>query len=155
MCEDLIKRLQKQDRPFDSKKSAEDQFLRDEAADALEALQAERDQYGELLRNICGELELPHSESGPCDDPLKYEQAIEGLREQIIQEIGLAELQDAQRAAKAQVKALREALTNLTNVIDAAGLDNLSNGVQLGPTVWFVKATDAMNYARAALKDHT
>jgi hypothetical protein len=45
----------------------------------------------------------------------------------------------------------REALDGLLRVIDAAGLQNLTNGVQLGPTVWYVKASDAMNYARAAL----
>jgi len=36
-------------------------------------------------------------------------------------------------------------------VIEAAGLGNLVNGVQLGPTVWYVKTSDAMNAARVAL----
>jgi hypothetical protein len=45
----------------------------------------------------------------------------------------------------------REAMENLLGVIDAAGLHNLSNGVQLVPMVWYVKAFDARNYARAVL----
>jgi hypothetical protein len=47
---------------------------------------------------------------------------------------------------------LRRALSHLVEVIDAAGLLNLSNGVQLGPTVWYVKASEAMDIARAALR---
>ncbi len=43
------------------------------------------------------------------------------------------------------------ALTHLVKVIEAAGLLNLSNGVQLGPTVWYVKACDAIDYARRAI----
>jgi hypothetical protein len=46
---------------------------------------------------------------------------------------------------------LLEALEELTEIIDKAGLLNLSNGVQLGPTVWYVKATERMDYARAAI----
>jgi hypothetical protein len=43
------------------------------------------------------------------------------------------------------------ALRRLVNVIDAAGLLNLANGVQLGPTVWYVKASDAREAALKAL----
>jgi hypothetical protein len=46
---------------------------------------------------------------------------------------------------------LREALAALVDVISAAGLYNLSRGVELGPTVWFVKASDCMDAARKAL----
>ena len=46
---------------------------------------------------------------------------------------------------------LIEALEGLVTVIDAAGLYNLSTGVQLGGTVWYVKATDALDEARALL----
>lgn len=42
----------------------------------------------------------------------------------------------------------REALRDLVAIIDAAGLHNLSNGVQLGRTSWYVKAGDRMAYAR-------
>jgi hypothetical protein len=50
---------------------------------------------------------------------------------------------------------LLDALKDLLGVIDAAGLINLSNGVQLGQTVWFVKASDAVNYATAAIAKAT
>jgi len=46
---------------------------------------------------------------------------------------------------------LLAALTDLADIIDAAGLVNLSCGVQLGPTVWFVKASDRLGFARAAI----
>lgn len=52
----------------------------------------------------------------------------------------------------ASAPALVEALKELVVVIDAAGLRNLTTGVQLGPTVWYVKANDAMDAAHAALK---
>ena len=44
-----------------------------------------------------------------------------------------------------------EALQQLVDIIDSAGLLNLSNGVQLGQTVWYVKAFDRLNYAREVL----
>lgn len=44
-----------------------------------------------------------------------------------------------------------EALRGLVKVIDAAGLLNLSNGVQLGSMSWYVKAGERMRRARAAL----
>jgi hypothetical protein len=46
---------------------------------------------------------------------------------------------------------LYEALLTLRGVIDAAGIHNLSNGVQLGQTSWAVKCTDAMALANDAL----
>ena len=46
---------------------------------------------------------------------------------------------------------LLAALKELVAVIEAAGLHNLTNGVQLGPTVWYVKASDAISSARAAI----
>jgi hypothetical protein len=52
----------------------------------------------------------------------------------------------------AEIERLRPALQGLVSVIDAAGLLNLSNGVQLGPTVWYVKATERMDIARSALE---
>lgn len=45
-------------------------------------------------------------------------------------------------------RAPREALRDLVEIIDKAGLHNLSRGVELGPTVWFVKASDRVAYAR-------
>ena len=47
--------------------------------------------------------------------------------------------------------ALMEALKATWRVIDAAGLHNLTNGVQLGQTVWFVKASDAKHLSQSAL----
>jgi hypothetical protein len=47
---------------------------------------------------------------------------------------------------------LRQALAGLVDVISAAGLYNLSRGVVLGPTVWYVKASAAIDAARKALE---
>ncbi len=55
---------------------------------------------------------------------------------------------DSLRAVNAE---LLEALEGVTEVVNAAGLINLSTGVQLGQTVWYVKAFDAMVSARAAI----
>lgn len=46
---------------------------------------------------------------------------------------------------------LLAALKGLVGIIDSAGLQNLTNGVELGPTVWFVKASEAMEFARDAI----
>lgn len=45
-----------------------------------------------------------------------------------------------------------EALKSLVEIIDKAGVENLSNGVQLGRTSWYVKATNRLEYAHAAIK---
>lgn len=42
-------------------------------------------------------------------------------------------------------------LADLIDIIDAAGLLRLSNGVQLGQTVWYVKAHDRLESARQAV----
>ena len=58
------------------------------------------------------------------------------------------------RAALARLESHAElvgALSALVEIINAAGLINLSNGVQLGQTVWFVKASDRMKWAESAL----
>jgi hypothetical protein len=47
------------------------------------------------------------------------------------------------------------ALKRVCSVIDAAGTLNLSNGVQLGQTAWYMKITDAMTDARAAITKAT
>lgn len=44
-----------------------------------------------------------------------------------------------------------EALSELVRVIESAGLQNLAKGVQLGQASWWVKATDAVNYAKAVI----
>lgn len=57
--------------------------------------------------------------------------------------------QPAQAVASDQ--SIRDALTNLLDLIDTAGLINLSKGVQLGATSWYVKASDAVALAKQVL----
>jgi len=54
--------------------------------------------------------------------------------------------------AGASIAELEAALRELRDVINAAGLINLSRGVQLGQSVWYVKAKDAMAAVDAALE---
>lgn len=53
--------------------------------------------------------------------------------------------------AAVRVDLPRRELARLVEVIDAAGLQNLSNGVQLGATSWLVEASEALKAARTAL----
>ena len=57
------------------------------------------------------------------------------------------------RSQEERIAKLETALGGLLTTLDTAGLLNLSNGVQLGQTAWYVKATDAVNYAKAVLKE--
>lgn len=50
-----------------------------------------------------------------------------------------------------QRDAALEALAHVVKLIDAAGLHNLSNGVQLGATSWYVKMSDAVAAAKELL----
>jgi hypothetical protein len=59
---------------------------------------------------------------------------------------------EALGVAQREVADLRDHLGACVRLVDAAGLLNLSRGVQLGATSWYVKASDAFNAARAALK---
>lgn len=43
------------------------------------------------------------------------------------------------------------AIEGLVHVIEIAGLHNLSNGVKLGQTSWYVKASDALAYAKGTI----
>lgn len=52
------------------------------------------------------------------------------------------------------MRAQHDALDELVCVLNAAGLINLMRGVQLGPTVWFVKASDALSAAEDVLAAH-
>lgn len=47
---------------------------------------------------------------------------------------------------------LLEALVELVDVINAAGLHNLCKGVEIGPTAWLIKATDVRRVAMDAIK---
>ena len=51
------------------------------------------------------------------------------------------------RPTETAVDALRE----LVSLIENAGLYNITRGVQLGATSWYVKMTDAIDYAHAVL----
>jgi hypothetical protein len=46
---------------------------------------------------------------------------------------------------------LLEALTETWRVLRAAGLHNLTRGVQLGPTSWYIKISDAERLSDAAI----
>lgn len=58
------------------------------------------------------------------------------------------DIEDTQAAAIR----LENALRVLVGVIEAAGLENLSRGVQIGQTVWYVKADGALADAHDALR---
>ena len=47
----------------------------------------------------------------------------------------------------------RAALKRIVEVIESAGLHNISRGVDLGPTVWFVKMSDAIEAAKACYEN--
>jgi hypothetical protein len=70
----------------------------------IEQLQREVDLYTDILRSICGLLELPHSESGPCDGVGYYTRAIEGLQ------VDLAKT-EAERVEHSQARYKAEAET--------------------------------------------
>ena len=46
---------------------------------------------------------------------------------------------------------LIEAANDMVGIIEKAGLLNLSNGVQLGPTVWYVRACENLRLLKDAL----
>lgn len=56
-----------------------------------------------------------------------------------------------QESEKLREEAL-DALYGLVWIIDKAGLINLSNGVQLGATSWYVKANGWLEKSREVLK---
>lgn len=53
--------------------------------------------------------------------------------------------------SKTMIKNLKLACEQLVGVIEAAGIYNLSRGVELGQTVWSVKCHDALEFAKSAL----
>jgi hypothetical protein len=63
---------------------------------------------------------------------------------------------DATRARiRDAAPALLDALSQTWQVIDAAGLQALMRGVELGPAVWFVKASDARAFSMVAIAEAT
>jgi hypothetical protein len=76
--------------------------------DRIEQLQREVDLYTDILRSICGLLELPHSESGPCDGMGYYTRAIEGLQVDLAKtEADRVEHSTARYKAEAEVERLK------------------------------------------------
>lgn len=64
----------------------------------------------------------------------------------------IAEVRDYKAAcAMAAAPKLLEALEETWRVLRAAGLHNLTNGVQLGQTSWFIKISDAEELSNAAI----
>lgn len=61
----------------------------------------------------------------------------------------------ANAALIASAPELLDALVRLVAIIDAAGLENLTRGVQLGQISWSVKATGRLEYARAIIANAT
>jgi len=63
-------------------------------------------------------------------------------------------LEDRQSVARmfAESGEMLNALELAVNIIDKAGLMNLSNGVQLGATSWYVKASGIFDYARDVIR---
>jgi hypothetical protein len=98
----------------------------------IEQLQREVDLYTDILRSICGLLELPHSESGPCDGVGYYTRAIEGLQ------VDLAKT-EAERAEHATARYKAEA--------EAERLKGLLAGLGAEPHCWFMEAEDGQNSA--------
>lgn len=47
---------------------------------------------------------------------------------------------------------LLDSLRGLVDIVERAGLYNLSRGVQLGPTVWYVKASEQIEWAKSILE---
>ena len=56
-----------------------------------------------------------------------------------------------ERDFEAKLAGLIEAAGDAVEIIDKAGLLHLSNGVQLGQTVWYVKATECFDRLRRQL----
>lgn len=70
--------------------------------------------YEEILRVVCGHLELPQSESGPADDVRLYDRALEALDEYSCKaDADLAENKGLRFKAEAQVVQLRKVVEEL------------------------------------------
>ncbi len=55
-------------------------------------------------------------------------------------------------AIEAAADDLLDGLKDLVDIIEAAGLHNLTRGVVLGPTVWYVKASDRLAHAKMLIQ---
>lgn len=100
-------------------------------------------------------LKMPDGESFDDDTATKWAWFAHGYDTGMEPFFSADQMRAYAEAASAGRSELLEALKELAGVMDAAGLLNLANGVQLGQTVWYVKATDAMNLARSLIAKHT
>ena len=120
--------------------------------------------YGCKLKQAEAEVERLRR-GGPCcvrtyDRAIAAEAALAAEREARQKDLACHDCREYREHKSAELRAEKEsgkrlsgALRWLVEIIDKAGLHNLSNGVQLGPIVWYVKANDALENAKAALRD--
>jgi hypothetical protein len=113
----------------------------------IEQLQREVDLYTDILRSICGLLELPHSESGPCDGVGYYTRAIENLQ------VDLART-EAERVehSRARYKAEAEQLKGIICEAKYFIEDDFPNGVD-GPSVATKRYREFYHSILAALRE--
>ena len=71
------------------------------------------------------------------------------------EQLKAAEAELAAERVRDAAPELLASLVGVLQVIEAAGLHNLVNGVELGPQVWYVKASDAIELAQDAIAKAT
>ncbi len=82
----------------------------------LAALHVKLETYEEILRVVCGYLELPQSESGPADDVRLYNRALEAADEYTKQaDADLSVNRDARFKAEAEAERYRRALLSIAH----------------------------------------
>ena len=133
------------------------ELLYQQAQERITELEASRDSYAKRLGDV--KVEVAELEAGEARKIAALHEQTNHLLERITEleaKVETAEdvrslLLKADREAQAKVANLEAALRELRDVINAAGLINLSLGVQLGQSVWYVKAKDAMAAVDEAL----
>lgn len=82
----------------------------------LAVLNAKLAAYEGILRVVCGHLELPQSESGPADDVVLYDRALEAADEYTKKaDADLAANRAARFKAEAEAERLRRALASIAH----------------------------------------
>lgn len=76
---------------------------------------------------------------------------VHGVNGEFVADCGCHDKATANATLIAAAPELLWALKETWRVLHAAGLLHLSNGVQLGQTVWFVKASDAQHLSELAI----
>jgi chromosome segregation ATPase len=114
----------------------------------IEQLQREVDLYTDILRSICRLLELPHSESGPCDGVGHYTRAIESLQTDLAKtEAERVEHSRARYKAEAEIEQLKGVIREAKYFIE----DDFPNGVD-GPSIATKRYRDYYRSILAALE---